>query len=299
MIRGPRGMAIAVRAPDGRIVTNTEVTESAYTSSLRKIPLVRGIVTLYETFSLGMRSLYWSSQVASGRGDGESKASAGDLAISVAALTIAAATFFVGPVLLTGWVSRVTGSGEAEVLSEGVLRIGMLLGYIWFIGRLPEVQRVFAYHGAEHRTIHAHEHGLPLTIENVRTFPNAHPRCGTAFLLTVGVLSFVAFSVLGTPPVLIRVLERVILTPVIAGVAYEFLRASQSLENHPIFGFAQYPNLWLQKMTTRDPEDAQIEVAIASLNAVLALEAALPEVGVASALIPVAIEIESDEPSIS
>ena len=298
MIRGPRGMAIAVRAPDGRIVTNTEVTESAYTSSLRKIPLVRGIVTLYETFSLGIRSLHWSSQIASGRGDGSGKASAGDIAISVGALTIAAATFFVGPVLLTGWVSRVTGSGEAEVLSEGALRIGMLLGYIWFIGRLPEVQRVFAYHGAEHRTIHAHEHGLPLTIENVRTFPNAHPRCGTAFLLTVGVLSFVAFSVLGTPPVLIRILERVILTPVIAGVAYEFLRASQSLENHPIFRFAQYPNLWLQKMTTRDPDDAQIEVAIASLNAVLALEAALPAVGAASALVPVAIEIDADDRSV-
>ena len=298
MIRGPRGMAIAVRAPDGRIVTNTEVTESAYTSSLRKIPLVRGIVTLYETFSLGIRSLHWSSQIASGRGDGSGKASAGDIAISVGALTIAAATFFVGPVLLTGWVSRVTGSGEAEVLSEGALRIGMLLGYIWFIGRLPEVQRVFAYHGAEHRTIHAHEHGLPLTIENVRTFPNAHPRCGTAFLLTVGVLSFVAFSVLGTPPVLIRILERIILTPVIAGVAYEFLRASQSLENHPIFRFAQYPNLWLQKMTTRDPDDAQIEVAIASLNAVLALEAALPAVGAASALVPVAIEIDADDRSV-
>ena len=298
MIRGPRGMAIAVRAPDGRIVTNTEVTESAYTSSLRKIPLVRGIVTLYETFSLGIRSLHWSSQIASGRGDGSGKASAGDIAISVGALTIAAATFFVGPVLLTGWVSRVTGSGEAEVLSEGALRIGMLLGYIWFIGRLPEVQRVFAYHGAEHRTIHAHEHGLPLTIENVRTFPNAHPLCGTAFLLTVGVLSFVAFSVLGTPPVLIRILERVILTPVIAGVAYEFLRASQSLENHPIFRFAQYPNLWLQKMTTRDPDDAQIEVAIASLNAVLALEAALPAVGAASALVPVAIEIDADDRSV-
>ena len=298
MIRGPRGMAIAVRAPDGRIVTNTEVTESAYTSSLRKIPLVRGIVTLYETFSLGIRSLHWSSQVASGRGDGSGKASAGDIAISVGALTIAAATFFVGPVLLTGWVSRVTGSGEAEVLSEGALRIGMLLGYIWFIGRLPEVQRVFAYHGAEHRTIHAHEHGLPLTIENVRTFPNAHPRCGTAFLLTVGVLSFVAFSALGTPPVLIRILERIILTPVIAGVAYEFLRASQSLENHPIFRFAQYPNLWLQKMTTRDPDDAQIEVAIASLNAVLALEAALPEVGAVSALVPVPIEIDADDRSV-
>ena len=298
MIRGPRGMAIAVRAPDGRIVTNTEVTESAYTSSLRKIPLVRGIVTLYETFSLGIRSLHWSSQIASGRGDGSGKASAGDIAISVGALTIAAATFFVGPVLLTGWVSRVTGSGEAEVLSEGALRIGMLLGYIWFIGRLPEVQRVFAYHGAEHRTIHAHEHGLPLTIENVRTFPNAHPRCGTAFLLTVGVLSFVAFSALGTPPVLIRILERIILTPVIAGVAYEFLRASQSLENHPIFRFAQYPNLWLQKMTTRDPDDAQIEVAIASLNAVLALEAALPAVGVASALVPVPIEIDADDRSV-
>lgn len=286
-------MAIAVRAPDGSIVTNTEITESAYTSALRNIPLVRGIVTLYETFSLGIRSLYWSSRVASGTGEG--KAGAADIAVSVAALTLAAATFFVGPVLLTGWVSRATGSGLAEVLSEGVLRIGMLLGYIWFIGRLPEVKRVFAYHGAEHRTIHAFEHGKPLTIDNVRTFANAHPRCGTAFLLTVGVLSLVTFSVLGTPALPVRILERLILTPIIASVAYEFLRASQALEEHPVFRFAQLPNLWLQKMTTRDPDDAQIEVAIASLQAVLALEAAMPAKAAATGLVPVEIEADSDD----
>lgn len=286
MIRGPRTMCIAVRDPDGRIVTESDVLQAPYSDVLRKIPLVRGVVTLYETFTVGIRSLYWSSKVAAGRPD--EKTTKAEIALSVATLGAAAAIFFAGPVLLTRWLGQQTGSEPVEVVAEGLLRMGMLVGYIWFIGRLPEVKRVFAYHAAEHRTIHAYEHGEPLTVGRVRAYANAHPRCGTAFLLTVGALSLVAFVALGTPPLVERLVERAILTPVIAAVAYEFIRASQTHGSNPVFNFLQAPNLWLQRLTTRDPEDAQIEVAIAALNTVLALEAALP----AAARAPVGVEAD-------
>ncbi|HET6614658.1 MAG TPA: DUF1385 domain-containing protein [Dehalococcoidia bacterium] len=273
MIRGLRAMAMAARTPDGRIITRSDLADATSGDALRKVPFVRGVLTLYDTFTLGIRSLYWSARVAAGRED--EPASKREYALAGVSMTAAAAVFIAGPVLMTGWIDRAGGSAWAEVLAEGGLRIAMLLGYIWFIGRLPEVQRVFSYHGAEHRTIHAYEHGEPLTVDAVRTFANAHPRCGTAFLLTVGVLSFAVFTMLGTPSLTERIVERVVLTPVIAAMAYEFIRMTQQYEAHPVLRLLQSPNLWLQRMTTRDPDDTQIEVAIAAMNAVLAAEASV------------------------
>lgn len=291
LMRGARSMTIAVRAPDGRIITDSDTIESPYSATLRGVPFVRGIATLYETFVVGLRGLYWSSRVAAGRMDERLRKR--DIAFSAVALSAAAALFIAGPVLLTGWVSRAGGSGWAEVVAEGLLRIGMLVGYVWFIGRLPEVQRVFAYHGAEHRAIHAHEHGLELTVRNVRDFPNAHPRCGTAFLLTVGALSLVLFVALGTPPLWVRLAERAALTPLVASLAYEFLRASQAQQDNAVMRALQKPNLWLQRLTTRDPDDGQIEVAIAALRDLLAFEAALPQ-PLPEAAMPVEVEAEID-----
>ena len=289
MIRGLRAMAIAVRSPDGDIITRVDATESPAGADLRKVPLLRGVLTLYDSFTLGIKSLYWSARVAAGRED--EPISKTEFSIAGVSLATAASVFIAGPVLLTGWIERAGGSGYAEILAEGTLRIALLLGYIWFIGRLPEVQRVFAYHGAEHRTIHAYEHGRPLTVDAVREFNNAHPRCGTAFLLTVGVLSFGVFAMLGTPPIAERILERVVLTPIIAAMAYEFLRASQAFETHPVLRRLQAPNLWLQRMTTRDPDDGQIEVAIAAMKTVLAAEASIPE----SEGVPATIPVRSDD----
>ncbi len=294
MIRGPRAMAIAVRAPDGRIITQSDVIESAFATTLRRVPLVRGIVTLYETFVLGIKSLTWSSKIATGRAD--ERTTGTEIAVSVVTLAAAAALFFAGPVLVTRWIGSATGHQSLEVVTEGVLRMGMLVGYIWFIGRLPEVRRVFAYHGAEHRAIHAFEHGQPLTVESVRTFGNAHPRCGTAFLLTVGALSLVTFVLLGTPPLVERLVERVVLTPVIAALAYEFIRASQTSDDSLIFRALKAPNMWLQSLTTRDPDDAQIEVAIAALNAALIAESAPAKVTVSGTLVPIEVELDIEQP---
>jgi uncharacterized protein YqhQ len=278
MIRGPRHMAIAVRAPDGTIVRRGEALGGIYTGWPRRVPVLRGMIVLYETLALGVRALTWSSQVALGQEQEE--VSPFQLAVMLGfMLVLVAVIFFAGPVLLTSWLGRIVGNGYVEVIAEGVLRMAMLVGYIWLIGRMRDVQRVFAYHGAEHRAIHAYEHGRALTAENIREYPNAHPRCGTAFLLTVMVISLVAFVLLGTPPIWLRIVERVVLIPVIASLAYEVLRLAQRFEDNALFSLLYRPNIWLQSLTTRDPDDAQIEVAVAALEHVIALEtgAAAPE----------------------
>jgi hypothetical protein len=271
MIRGPRHMAIAVRGPDGEIVTRSETLPGVMAGRLRRIPVLRGVMVLYETLALGLRALTWSSQVAAGVDRRE--VSRGQMILSLAfTLLFVAAIFFVGPVLLTTWVGWVAGNEYVEVSLEGLLRLAMLVGYIWLIGRIPEIRRVFAYHGAEHRAIHAYEHGRELTAGAVRDYPNEHPRCGTAFLLTVMVIALVLFIALGTPPLWLRLAERIVLMPAIAAVAYETLRAGQRFGATPLFGLLYRPNLWLQKLTTRDPDDAQIEVAIVALQHALALD---------------------------
>jgi uncharacterized protein YqhQ len=278
MIRGPRHMAVAVRAPDGNIVRRGETLGGVYTGAVRRIPIVRGVIVLYETLALGVRALTWSSQVATGR-DAE-EVSKAQLFLSLAlTLVFVAAIFFAGPVLLTSWISRVTGNGYVEVAAEGVLRLAMLVAYIWLIGRMKEIQRVFAYHGAEHRAIHAYEHGRELTPAAVREYPNAHPRCGTAFLLTVMVISLVLFVLLGTPPIWLRLVERIVLIPVVAALAYEILRLGQRFGERGVFALLYRPNLWLQGLTTRDPDDEQIEVAIAALRYVIELETGVAAAG--------------------
>jgi uncharacterized protein YqhQ len=272
MIRGPRHMAIAVRDPQGTIVQRGEALTGVYTGAVRRIPIVRGAIVLFETLALGVRALTWSSQVAMGRDQEE--VSRAQIFVSLGiTLVFVAAIFFAGPVLLTSWLDRFVGNGYVEVAAEGVLRLAMLVGYIWLIGRMPEVRRVFAYHGAEHRAIHAYEHGRELTPAAVREYPNAHPRCGTAFLLTVMVLSLIVFVLLGTPPIWVRLVERIVLIPAIAAVSYEFLRLGQRFGEKGLFSAIYRPNLWLQSLTTRDPDDAQIEVAIAALRHVIELEA--------------------------
>jgi uncharacterized protein YqhQ len=272
MIRGPREMAIAVRAPDGRIVTRSERLSSLYTGILRRIPLVRGIIVLYETLALGIRALTWSSQVSAGQDEREVSKTQMYVTLGVM-LVFVGAIFFAGPVLLTDWLAGVTGNHYVALIAEGLLRLAMLIGYIWLIGLMPEIRRVFAYHAAEHRAIHAYEHGPELTPAVVWDYPNAHPRCGTAFLLSVMVISLVVFVALGAPPIWLRIIERIVLIPVIAALAYEVLRLGQRFERNRIVAALYAPNLWLQKLTTRDPDESQIEVAIAAVKAALAVTA--------------------------
>jgi uncharacterized protein YqhQ len=278
MIRGPREMAVAVRAPDGRILTRSERLSGVYTGVVRRIPILRGVIVLYETLALGIRALTWSSQVATGR-DQEDVSRAQIVVTLGLMLVFVAAVFFAGPVLLTGWISDYAGSRYVALLSEGVIRLAMLVGYVWLIGRMPEIQRVFEYHAAEHRAIHAYEHAPSLTPASVLDYPNEHPRCGTAFLLTVVLISLVVFLLLGTPSIWVRLAERVVLIPVIAALAYEVLRLGQRYEDNAVIARLYAPNLWLQKLTTRDPDEQQVEVAIAAVQAALAVEASMAAPG--------------------
>ena len=283
MMRGPRDMAVAVRHPSGHIVVHTEQLSSAiYTQQWAKLPIVRGIVALWDTLGLGLRTLLFSANVALGAVDsGEDDAGSAPSAMPervlwgtmVVALAIATALFFVTPVLLMGVLDRFMGSSLASNLVEKLVRLALILGYIGGIGFLPDIRRVFAYHGAEHKAVNALEAGTPLDVESVRRFPVIHPRCGTTFLIVVVLVSFLVFAALGQPPLVVRALSRVVLIPLIAGLAYELVRVAARHYQNSLVRLVLAPGVAVQMLTTREPDDAQLETAIASLQAVLRAEA--------------------------
>ncbi len=270
MMRGARHMAVAVRQPDGQIRLKSEALKGLYVSRLRSVPLVRGVIILWEMLSLGMRALVFSSQVAAGVEDEEELSPAYIWGVLAVTLVLAAAIFFVGPVLLTGWLESQLDNDALVVTIEGLVRLLLLLLYIWLIGFIPDIRRVFAYHGAEHRTVNAWEAGAPLEVESVRRFGNAHTRCGTGFLLTVAVVSMLVFIMLGMPTWWWRITSRVVLIPVIAAISYEIIRFGAEFSRYRPVRWLFKPSLALQGLTTRDPDDDQIEVAMAALREVLA-----------------------------
>lgn len=273
MIRGPRSVAVACRRPDGGIALRREALSGVYTSPLRRVPLLRGVVVLWETLALGMRALIFSSNVALGEEEKEINPVA-VWATALTALALVAILFFAGPVLLTRWLEGTIGNDVLVVLIEGLVRLGLVVGYVAVIGLLPDVRRVYAYHGAEHKSIHALEAGEPLEPQHVQRHPTAHIRCGTSFLLTVVVVSVIVFAALGTPELWLRVVSRVVLIPVIAAIAYEVIRLGAAFHSNPLVRALMWPNLALQALTTRQPDDGQVEVALQALREVLAAEGA-------------------------
>ena len=271
MIRGRRLVAVAVRRPEGDIALRLEGLGGLYTGPVRRIPFVRGIIVLWETLALGTKALLFSSNVA--LGEEEKEISRPVLWGTVLlALTFVIAIIFVGPVLA---MSRLEGALDNERLAalvEGIIRLGVLLAYLFLLGLLPDIRRVFAYHGAEHKAINALEDGAPLEVEAVRRYGTAHPRCGTSFLLVVVVISVLLFVLIGTPPLWQRLLSRVVLMPVIAAVSYEVIRLMGALQGNRVMRTLFRPNLWLQSLTTREPDDAQVEVALHALREVLAAD---------------------------
>jgi uncharacterized protein YqhQ len=282
MIRGVRAMAIAVRRPDGTIALKSERLGNIYTGALRRVPLIRGVIVLWETLALGMRALTWSAAVAADEVDeqGEVKSLGvwSWLAMGVS-LTLGLALFFVLPVLATAWLEGELPS-ILVVTIEGLIRLALLIGYIWAIGRNEEIGRVFQYHGAEHMAIHAFEQGRELTVQAIRRFAKEHPRCGTSFLLTVGIVAIFVFALLGSPPLWWRITSRVVLIPVIASVAYEAIRFAGFHQGWPIVRWLFAGNIALQKLTTRVPDDEHIQVAIASLEHAIAEDSRARSAGV-------------------
>ena len=269
MMRGVTAMAIAVRRPDGGITSRAETLHGLATSRLRTVPLLRGVLVLFETMQLGMRALTWSAAVAAGAVDtkGESESLAVfDWLVLIGAFAFGGGVFFVGPVLATAWIDRFVANGWISVLAEGAIRVALLLGYIWVIGRKGDIARVFQYHGAEHMTIYAHEDGRELSVPAVRRYPKEHPRCGTSFLLTVALVSIVVFAFAGTEPLWWRFASRLILIPFVAAVSYEAIRFAGFHQRWPVVRWLFAGNIALQYLTTRPPDDEQIQVAIAALQ---------------------------------
>lgn len=285
MMRGRRHMAVAVRAPEGNIVVHDEALTSAiYTSRWSRWPFIRGAIALWDSLVLGTRVLMFSANVAVGEAAGGLEAASGAIWLTVLfSLALATALFFVLPVLLVGVVDTYLRSSFLSNLVEKVFRLTLIVGYIGFVGFLPDIKRVFAYHGAEHKAVNAYEDGAPLEVAAVARYSTAHPRCGTAFLLVVVVVSFAAFLLLGQPPLLWRIASRIVLIPIVAGVAYELIRLGGKHRRHPVVKVLLAPGMALQALTTREPDSAQLEVAISALKRVVALEEEAEEGAVLSA----------------
>jgi uncharacterized protein YqhQ len=274
MIRGRRTIALACRKPDGGIYRYREALDSPLlTSKVARAPFVRGVFVLIESLRYGTRMLMRSADVQLAAED-QHLATGGSGAFMIGGLAVALILFIGIPYVATGFLRSAVPSTLWLNLAEGVLRLALLLGYLIAISFVPDIRRVFAYHGAEHMTIHAFEHGDPLDARHVAPYPTAHPRCGTAFLLFVVVIAIVVFAFVPRVNLIVDLLVRLVLVIPVASISYEVLRLGAGHEDNPLMRLAIAPGLLLQAITTRRPDDPMIEVAIASLEEALAGDAA-------------------------
>ena len=268
MIRGRGSMVVSVRRPDGTIASYAERLKGMFTGPIREVAFLRGVLVLIETLALGMRALNFSSNIQLGAEESAARKTGAGMWVSlVLALVVGISIFFLGPVFATNWLHDHLGNPYLVVALEGLLRVGLFVGYIWAIGFLPDIRRVFAYHGAEHKAIHAYENREPLTVESVQRFSAAHPRCGTSFLLVVALVSIFVFAAMGKLELPQLIISRIVFVPIIAAIAYEVIRWGGSYQHVPLVGFLFRPNLALQFFTTRQPDDDMVEVAIHALEA--------------------------------
>lgn len=274
LMRGKFGVAAAYRAPDGTLVIDKEPLTKLYGSKLAKIPFLRGLILLWDGLGLGTRFLTKSANIQSGE-DEQIEGTALYLTLA-GSLLVAVLLFFVAPAALGRWIQNLSGiSALAMNLIEGLIRLIGIILYIWGIGKMKEIERVYAYHGAEHKTINAFEAGAELTPEVVQKYPLEHPRCGTAFLLTLVVISIIVFAMMGSLSPVWHLLSRVVLIPILSMFAYEYIRFTANHMDNPLIRWMIKPNLALQSLTTREPSLDMLEVSIASFNAMMEQETAL------------------------
>jgi uncharacterized protein YqhQ len=237
------------------------------------MPLIRGIIALVETLVLGTQSLLHSAQVAAAEEVGEKIPTAllwGTVAVSLA---LGVALFFMVPLFATRYlIDPYIDSALLSNIFEGLIRIGIFIAYIKLIGLIPDIKRVFAYHGAEHKVVNAYEAGVPLEVESVKSCSTAHARCGTAFLFIVLIVAIFVFALVGQPTLWIRILSRIVLIPVIAVISYEIMKFGAGHTKNPIVRILLAPGLMLQAITTREPDDSQLEAAISALNEVIKID---------------------------
>jgi len=319
MMRGKRHMAVAVRRPDGIIQTEVKPLSGIYRSRITKIPVLRGVLLLWDTLGLGWQSLEFSAQA-----QGEKPITRGEWVGTVLlALAILVGVFFLLPAAvgqglesllapsvetanatmnaasqaaetvaqspaLPAWLPAVAGN-----LTEGVIRLVLLLLYLVLVGRIPEIARVFAYHGAEHKTVAAYEAGAELTPEAAEKYPKEHPRCGTSFLIAIGVLAVILFSFTGSMPLGLKMLTRLAGIPVLVAFGYEYLKFSAAVRNKTLARILAAPGVWTQRLTTREPDRSMLEVAITALETVRRADD--PPAADTAKMIPEPAEIKNDE----
>ena len=266
MMRGKKAAAIAMRAPDGEIIIHQEELNKIYQSRIMQIPFLRGLIGLYDALILGMKALTISANIQTGE---EEKIEGPALFFTFAlSMSIAVVIFFLIPAGLGQAVERFwEWNAWLGNLLEGFVRLAFLILYMWGIGQMKDIKRVFSYHGAEHKVINTFEAGVELVPEKVKSFSLEHPRCGTAFLLIVVLFSVLLFTALGPMTLFWRLVSRVLLLPALAGVAYEYLRWTAENQHHPVIKWLIKPNLALQRLTTNEPSLEIIEVSIAAFNA--------------------------------
>ena len=276
MIRGRDHAALSIRRDDQSIARHEIDLTSWSKVRARRIPMMRGVVILTETLIVGMRALSISASEAAPpnekTGEREEFGKGSIAVMLLISLVAGIGIFFLLPLGLSRLAENAGANAFTANVIEGAVRLAIFVGYIWLIGRMSDIRRVFGYHGAEHMAVAAHEAGEPLTVESVRRFPEAHPRCGTSFLMTVVVVSILIFIFIPRDPVWLLVGSRIVLIPVIGAISYELIRYAGT---HPTLFWVRLlgaPNLWLQNLTTRPPEDGMIEVAIDAMKYALELD---------------------------
>lgn len=271
VMRGTNAVAAAMRAPDGHIEIHAENLTGIYLSPIRKIPFLRGLVILWDALGLGIKFLTLSANVQTGE---DEKIEGPTLYLTlIASLALGIGLFFLAPAALSHGIESLLGiTSWVGNLIEGLFRLLILIGYVWAVGKMPEISRVFAYHGAEHKTINAYEDHAELTPQIVSSYSLEHPRCGTSFLLTVVVFSIVLFSLFGPLTFWWRLGSRILLLPLLAGIAYEYIRWTANHLENTFVRWLIKPNLMLQRLTTREPGLDMLEVAISAFNTMLERE---------------------------
>jgi len=272
MMRGRKTMVTAVRRPDGSVAVDAQPLPSFYSGRLRQAPLIRGFIVMVESLTLGMKALMYSTNVSLEE-EGEEVSGGMAWIMVVISLSLGIGLFFIAPLFLT----RLFHFKSSIVfnLVDGLIRVAFFITYLKLMTLLADIRRVFAYHGAEHKTVNAYEAGVPLEIEAIKQYSTAHTRCGTSFLFIVMIVSIIVFSLIGLPSLLWMILSRVVLIPLISALSYEFIYFGARHNENSVMRIILTPGLWLQSLTTREPDDPQIEVALIAMKKVI--EAEQPE----------------------
>ena len=271
MIRGRKAVVTAVRRPGGGMAMNVRPLSPIYTGWMRRTPLTRGIIVLIEAMVLGIKSLLYSANVSLEEEEEEISGKTAWVMIAVA-LVLAIVLFLIIPLFLTRLINPYIGSSLVFHLIEGFIRIIIFIAYLKLVGLIPDIKRVFTYHGAEHKVVNAYEDGVPMEVEAVRKYNTAHVRCGTSFLFAVLIIAIVVFSLVGRPSLWLMVLSRILLIPVIAALGYEVIYFGANHIKNALVRAVLAPGLWLQALTTKEPDDSQIEVALSAIKKVVEID---------------------------